>query len=324
MLESLGLSAQAEGVYRALLAHPGLGVTDLAHFLSITEADLRETLDLLVDLALLTPTWRSDRTLRLVSPQVALGTLLAQAEAEIAVRQRQIEATRAAIVAMAAEHDESRDRFDSVRHPDLDSVRARLEELAHTAAVECLSLTPGGAMMPDTMSAGEPLNERALKRGVSICNVYQESFRNDPATLAFARAMGKLGSQSRTTPVVPIKLVIVDKAVALLPISPNDARQGALEVRSSGMLAALTMLFEKVWEQATPIGEAPRTFSDGLEPTEKELIRLLGDGHTDESAGRRLGVSVRTIRRQMSELTQRLNAASRFQAGAEAVRRGWL
>src|SRR5688572_28786755 len=100
MLESLGLSAKAEGVYRALLAHPGLGVTDLAHFLSISEADLRETLDLLVDLVLLRPTWRSDRTLRLVSPQFALGTLLAQAEAEIAVRQRQIEATRAAIVAM--------------------------------------------------------------------------------------------------------------------------------------------------------------------------------------------------------------------------------
>ena len=47
-------------------------------------------------------------------------------------------------------------------------------------------------------------------------------------------------------------------------------------------------------------------------------------GHTDESAARKLGLSVRTIQRMMSELTGRLGAESRFQAGAEAVRRGWL
>jgi len=324
MLESLGLSSQAEEVYRALLAHPGLGVAELAQLLAVTETDLRESLDLLVDLALLKPTWRNDHTLRLVSPQTALSTLLAQAEAEVAMRQQQIEATRAAITAMAAAHDESRDRLDTVRHPDLESIRARLEELAHTAKVECLSLTPGGAMPADTMSAGGPLNQLALKRGVSIRNIYQESFRNDPATLAFARAMSQLGSQSRTVPVVPMRITIVDASVALLPISPQDPRQGALEVRSSSMLAALSMLFENMWEQATPLGEAPRVSGEGLEPVEKELMRLLGDGHTDESAGRRLGISVRTVRRLMSELTQRLNATSRFQAGAEAVRRGWL
>jgi len=39
---------------------------------------------------------------------------------------------------------------------------------------------------------------------------------------------------------------------------------------------------------------------------------------------RKLGVSVRTSRRITAELTQRLGARSRFQAGARAVERGWI
>lgn len=324
MLESLGLSSQAEEVYRTMLAHPTLGVAELANHLGLTETELRESLDVLVDLALLRPSWRRDRTLRLVSPQTGFASLLARAEADIVARQRQIEATRAAVAAMAAEHDELRDRVDTIRHADMDAVRGRLEELAYTARVECLSLTPGGALMADTMSASRPLNQVALERGVSIRNIYQDSFRNDPATLAFARTMAELGSQSRTVPVVPVKMIVVDAEVALLPISSEDPRLGALEIRSPSMLAALCLLFEQMWEHAIPLGEIPRVSTDGLDPVERQLIRLLGAGHTDESAGRRLGVSVRTVRRLMAELTQRLGASSRFQAGAEAVRRGWL
>jgi DNA-binding NarL/FixJ family response regulator len=38
---------------------------------------------------------------------------------------------------------------------------------------------------------------------------------------------------------------------------------------------------------------------------------------------RSLGVSLRTVRRRIAELLAELGVESRFQAGAEAVRRGW-
>jgi DNA-binding NarL/FixJ family response regulator len=56
----------------------------------------------------------------------------------------------------------------------------------------------------------------------------------------------------------------------------------------------------------------------------RELVRMLGGGLTDEAMARKLGVSERTVRRLVSELTERLGAASRFQAGVCAVRLGWL
>jgi len=45
-------------------------------------------------------------------------------------------------------------------------------------------------------------------------------------------------------------------------------------------------------------------------------IRLLARGHTDESAGRQLAISTRSGQRLMTPLTERLSAASRFQAGS--------
>jgi len=51
---------------------------------------------------------------------------------------------------------------------------------------------------------------------------------------------------------------------------------------------------------------------------------MLENGFTDEGISRKMDVSIRTVRRTMADLMKRLNAQSRFQAGAEAVRRGWI
>jgi DNA-binding NarL/FixJ family response regulator len=50
----------------------------------------------------------------------------------------------------------------------------------------------------------------------------------------------------------------------------------------------------------------------------------LARGFTDEAAARKLGVSVRTARREAADLLTRLHARSRFQAGARAMALGWI
>ena len=54
------------------------------------------------------------------------------------------------------------------------------------------------------------------------------------------------------------------------------------------------------------------------------LLKLMASGLTDEAAGRRLGVSARTMRRQMADLMERLDTTSRFEAGLKAAQRGWI
>ncbi|MET8083269.1 LuxR C-terminal-related transcriptional regulator [Micromonospora sp. NPDC005237] len=323
MFDLLGLSAQHEAVYRAMLQCPDLNVAGLSDHLGVSPGEVTAALDVLADLALVRLDSLGDHA-RPVRPQAGLMALLTKVEAEVAVRQRQVEATKAAIAAIATAHDDYHQVAEGRLLAGVDSVRDRLAELAHTARAECLSFSSGGAQSPDTLEAEAPLDQQALQRGVQIRNVYQDSFRNDPGTLAHARWLAGLGGQSRTTPTLPMRMVIVDREVALVPIDPANPRQGALELRSRGIVAGLIALFEQVWHAATPFGEQAAADEQGLTRQERELLRLLAAGHTDESAARKLAISLRSVQRMMTSLTERLGAASRFQAGVQAASNGWV
>lgn len=52
------------------------------------------------------------------------------------------------------------------------------------------------------------------------------------------------------------------------------------------------------------------------------LLRLLAEGFTDEAIGRRLCMHERTARRYIADYMARVGAATRFQAGVIAARRG--
>ncbi|MDA0634558.1 LuxR C-terminal-related transcriptional regulator [Nonomuraea sp. MCN248] len=321
MLDALGMSTVDEAVYRAVLDHPQLDLVGLAARLGTGTDSVRASLDRLVDLALVRV---NGGGFHVVRPQAALQALLAKAEAEIAARQQRIEATKAAVVALATQYDD-RDEPEAIRRLNgLDEVRDYLAELSRSAQTECLSLTPAGPQQPEAMAAEKELNLPALQRGVAIRNIYLDSYRNDPATLAHARWMAEHGGQSRTTATLPLRMVIIDRRIALVPIDPDRSADGALELHSPGVITALVALFEQLWAAGTPLGEAPPKDEHGLNQQERELLRLLADGHTDESAGRQLAVSTRSVQRMMTAITERLGATSRFQAGVEAQRREWL
>jgi DNA-binding NarL/FixJ family response regulator len=82
----------------------------------------------------------------------------------------------------------------------------------------------------------------------------------------------------------------------------------------------VTAVFEAFWRSARPL------FSPDDEDavSERELLSLLVVGLTDAAAAAQLGISVRTVQRRISELSERAGVSSRFQLGVEAVRRGWL
>jgi DNA-binding CsgD family transcriptional regulator len=61
-----------------------------------------------------------------------------------------------------------------------------------------------------------------------------------------------------------------------------------------------------------------------VRPAAGDAGRLRAEGHTDEAIAKRLGVSHRTARRIASELMERLDARSRFEAGVRALQQGWL
>lgn len=72
-----------------------------------------------------------------------------------------------------------------------------------------------------------------------------------------------------------------------------------------------------------PFGEAAASPSP-LTPSEHGLIKMLAQGHKDEACARNLDVSVRTVRRMVADLTERVGAGSRFEPAILAARGGWI
>nr|WP_042372525.1 helix-turn-helix transcriptional regulator [Streptacidiphilus neutrinimicus] len=328
MLGFLGLEPVAEAVYGALLQHPQADLSELLAATRLPEAAVRAALDDLADLAFVRPSRDTPGGLRVVSPQIALDLMVRRQEAELARRAQELAASKAAAAEAVAAFGSLAPNTavnGAERLVGLDAIAAKLELLAKELRDECLSVMPGGAQSQASLDASRPLDADALGRGVTVLTLYQDSVRNDLATHAYAHWLTDNGGEVRTAPLLPPRMLIFDREVAVVPVDPTNTKAGALCTREPGIVASLVAVYEQAWATAVPLGAATtRDTGSGLTAAERELLTLLATGMTDEAAAKRLGIGLRTVRRQMAALMERLGASSRFEAGLKAAQRGWL
>ncbi|MCX4801332.1 LuxR C-terminal-related transcriptional regulator [Streptomyces sp. NPDC058682] len=323
MLQTLGISTVAAAVYQAMLDQPGYGVDQIARECGLTHTQVHNALEDLGQLMLVRASSEHPGQMRAVDPDIGLADIVARQEAELAARQVQLAASRAAVTRMVADRAEQRSAHGE-RLLGMDAIQNRLERLGRAAHTEIIGVQPG-IQNPDDLNAGRDHDLAALVRGVAMRTLYQDHSRRHTHIVAYGHTLISHGGEVRTAPTIPQRMVIIDRTHALLPIDPTNTRKGALHVTEPGIVTALLELFEQAWNTAVPLGatrpDDPRT---GLTDHERELLRLLGTGLTDEAAGQRLGLTDRTIRRQVASIMERLGAASRFEAGIKAAQRGWL
>lgn len=325
MLASLGLDTEAEAVYRLMLTHQDSGVAEIAVHLGCPEDSVRAALDRLAELNLLRRSMQAPGGLRPVSPDLGFQLLLQRQQAHLLAQQQQFAESQAAISKLLGEYSELRtgERHGVEYLQDIDAIQSRLEELAHRSTSECLSFMPGGAQSAASLEASRPLDEDLMRRGVRVLTVYLDSVRNDTPTVEYAQWLHLNGGEVRTVPALPLRMVLFDREVALLPVDPSNTRKGAVQLTGPGVLTALVALFEQAWESAALVGSTRDRDEAGLSAQERELLRQLTHGVTDEIAAKKLGIGLRTARRMMSELMGRLGARSRFEAGVLAAKAGW-
>lgn len=327
MLEGLGLNPAAESVYRLMLMQPSWGVAEIARGLAMDQRTVRSALDDLADLSLMRPSTQMPGRTRPVGPELGLSTLLARKQAALSRQEQEVAEDRAAMAAWVAEFAPTHASPDDseVEHLNgIDEVRERMELLAAEATREALSFMPDGAQSAASMAASRSLDERALSRGVRLRTLYLDSVRNDHASLRYAEWLTGLGGETRTVPSLPLRMLVVDETVAVLPADPDRPGPDAVVLHGRGIVSALVALFDQVWANAVPLEPTVRGSGEELTRQELELLRILAQGHTDEAVARKLGVSLRTVRRMMADVMARAEAKSRFQAGMRAVQMGWL
>ncbi|MFI6683211.1 LuxR C-terminal-related transcriptional regulator [Streptomyces sp. NPDC050485] len=328
MPETLGMEEVTELVYRTMLAHPSEEFTRIREITGLPESELRVQLGRLSQLALVRPSSDDPNRMHVVSPQIGMKVLLAERQAELAAAQQQLENAKFAAEKIIAEFSRVQDsgNGDVEKLYALDEIRDRIRMLCSEVREEIMAFTPDGAQTAENMEAAKPQDAELLGRGVKMRTVYLDSLRNNPPTIAYANWLAEMGGQVRTVPSLPIRMLIMDRTTALIPVTRDDSSMGAVILRGDGILAAMCGLFEATWERATPLVTKRVHERDdrGLTSAEAEVLRLLAKGHTDEFIAKRVGVSSRTVRRIAADLMEKLDARSRFQAGAQAALYGWI
>lgn len=170
--------------------------------------------------------------------------------------------------------------------------------------------------------SGPAFGPRDVRPGIRYRAIYPDTARTIPTVGRHLGAMSLAGVAIRTVPQLPMNALIIDNTIAVLPA---DTTTGSVAVlRLNSVVTTATELFERVWPDAVPLTDCDIPSDPNLSHREQEMLRLLALGATDESAAAQLGISVRTVRRMVADLMNRLGARSRFQAGAKAATRGWL
>jgi DNA-binding CsgD family transcriptional regulator len=322
-MRSAGLASDVEQMYNRLFDRSDHNVVRLAGELDWSEVRVRMVMDALAHMCTVPFDGADVGHGPATDSRTELSTLLVDSEAALDWRRRQIETSLAAASALAAEYGRARRAPEVVDWLDgLAAVRARLTESAERAELERQSRLSGNGRT--TQAEDGPVAQEVAQRGGRIRSIYQNNFRGDPSTLEYVRWLTELGGENRTVPTLPVMMIIVDRRTALIPLDPTDVQRGVLELRSPEAVKAMHALFDKLWAIATPWHESRMSDDPRLTLVQRVVIELLGAGHTDEVISRRIGVSLRTVRRITADLMTRLMARSRFEAGVRAAKLGWL
>lgn len=323
MLEAAGITGTAARVYAELIAAGQLTPAEVADRCSVSARRAAAQLAEMESLGLAVRVAGRPVRYRATAPDLAISPLIAQ-------REKELQDARADMLRLAeAFHEASRSQ-----HPD-----SRVEVVRGTPNIARLSVrvheqsrhqVRGFDRPPYSSEPGTsyPLERGRLAAGITYRVVY------DAAALAVPGRMyddvlpsSAAGEQARAVPELPIKLLISDDQLALIPAAVTSRSiDTTFVIHRSPVLDALIALFEAVWAHATPVPgaqAAPGTSKPPDAETEA-LLSMLAAGMTDASIARSLSWSMRTTQRRMRLLMRDLGATSRFQAGVAAREKGWL
>lgn len=328
MLEALGLTSNEQALYELLLTRPPITLPDLRALVAdrVWAAGAERALRRLEECGLVARLPEDPPCYVVVPADAGL-------EALIAVRERALAIARQRMNQLSARYRQAAQDGDPLALVEVvhgrETVSERLAELLQKTKNEFRAIDAPPYISDPTSETAKELEQ--LGRGVRYRIIYDRQAVSLPGRLPELASSVHAGEEARVTDVT-LKLGINDEPLAMLPLRSDPVEPADLEtwlvVRDSVLLDALSALFEMYWERAVPLyvraDQPDLAHHDGPTETERILLSLLSAGLTDQAIADHLGWHERTAHRHLRATMRRLDAATRFQAGYQAVRRGWL
>ncbi|MEU5866819.1 MULTISPECIES: LuxR C-terminal-related transcriptional regulator [unclassified Nonomuraea] len=323
--ETLGLDPAQTALYTALLRLHRATRTDLAQAMDGPVEKVGRQLDDLVKLGVVDE--QSGEYLAR-HPAAALGRVIAERLDRLAEESRRIDSALGSIRGLIHDYDAGRDYQSGTFPVEMVNGADVLYESVVGIAVqsppmELLTAIPDERTMADFVRKfADPWIDAQKRQLLTVQVIIPVSTLSLPGVREQLTRLLDTGGKVRTLDRVPSWFMTAGPEVAGLPALwggnlPDHAYNFYL-VRTPIVVGVLRSLFHELWGRAVPLPWGRR--GDGM----VQVLRLAAQGVCDDSIARQLGVSVRTVRARFADAMAELGAQSRFHAGVEAARRGWL
>ncbi len=318
VIAALGLPTLMEPVYRRIQPGSGQTVDEVAASLLLTREQLLAQLAPLLALDIVTI---EDEVLHVIDPATATSrALVAQAD-ELGVKARELRRI-AEVLPVLAERRETASADDEHIDGDVSSegdVPALIAQWIREKRGDLCFLRPDQWRLPSESEMAVAVGN-AVREGRRVRAIYPARAMSEAPHMLRMRA--EIGEEIRVVPSVLTRLVVVGPRRAIVPEPLGAGSDRRVVVRQAALVGMLQAYFDELWETASRV----QARGDRLAEHDHRRLLLveLADGVKDEQIARNLDVSLRTVRRRVASLMIELGVDTRFQAGVEAVRRGWL
>lgn len=316
-LAALGITELEERGYCALLSHHMATAADIAKELSISPPSARRLMERLESKGLASHSPRTPRAYIAAPPEFTIDSLVKQ-------RQAALEQARLAIPALtkqaeratrSAGHDHILELITSPAQ-----LRLVVSRISASLRNDIVTFQRAPLLAPNDSPTERPL------AGARARTISDASFLETPRGLELLRRDMARGEEPRTVPRLPFKMMIADRSVGLITlVSENPENAPTLLIHRSALLEALYLLFEYIWEKATPILSIDGTHVDTgradsrLSEATDRLIPLLAAGLNDKNIIHDMKISRATLNRRLAELMKAYGTRTRFQLGWRAA-----
>ena len=319
MLSALGVSEQDERRYQQVLPLSGAALEAVAPALRVPVEGLAEPLRGLISEGIVSLDGGRLHVLPLA--QVVAAAIGREATAAVRTRDRLDRLARSIEFLSAAGSRPGPGEVEDLGVIDGEvstggNALSLLTALIESSKGDLLFLRPDTWAMPRESAISQVVG-RAVASGRRSRAIYPLRALNQVPEVLRARI--DEGEEVRVIDSMPTRLFVISGSHAVVPEPLGYSDEPRLLVRQGALVDALTLLFELYWERSVAVPDLTVRVDERA-----FLVRQLASGAKDEQIARTLGLSLRTVRRRVADLMIELGVDTRFQAGAEAVRRGWL
>ncbi|MFI6789834.1 LuxR C-terminal-related transcriptional regulator [Nonomuraea sp. NPDC050383] len=181
-------------------------------------------------------------------------------------------------------------------------VRQRIAEVV-PAAGELRAMHPWGAV---DKRSDEHKSRRAvldaLERGMRMRTIIHMSVMDDPRKAARIRQLHASGDLHRIVDEPIQQVLIFDRAVAFLRMTPFAYAPGTLVIRQQSLLTALIDLFERTWDRAREVDEPTHRLS----AREREVLALIAEGRSNSAVARALSITEAAVGKHVASVFAKL------------------